>query len=107
MANATVTKKARKVTQRKTTEKLLKLNQFLTPVCLMCGKNGNQNYFYNTFNHTYEFNSNKIPYCKECIQQLYEGYYKKTGDTETAMYYLCRKLDIYFAKSIFEGAILE
>ena len=38
------------------------------------------------------------------IQKLYEEYYKKTGDTEMAMYYLCRKLDIYYAKSIFDGA---
>lgn len=104
MARPAGTNKTKKITQKKNSEKPSKLIPIYTPLCLMCGKNGNQSEFYNSYNLTYQFNSSKIPYCKDCIQKLYEEYYKKTGDSEIAMYYLCRKLDIYFSHSIFEGA---
>ena len=104
MARPVGTKKTKKITQKDLADKSHQSQQIATPLCLMCGKNGKVSDFYNTFNLTYSFNALKIPYCKDCIQKLYEEYYKKTGDAEMAMYYLCRKIDIYYSKTIFDGA---
>ena len=62
MARPAGTNKTKKITQKKNSEKPSKLIPIYAPLCLMCGKNGNQS------------KSSKIPYCKECIQKLYEKY---------------------------------
>lgn len=98
------TPKSKKVSQKDLNDPTYVSQQVNTPLCLRCGVNGKQTSFYNSFNPTYDWNLHKIPYCKECIQQMYEEFYKQTGDSELAMFYLCRKLDVYYATTIYEGA---
>lgn len=98
------TKKSTKISQKDLSDPTYKSQQVATPFCLRCGHNGKQNDFYNSYNPTYNYNMHKIPYCKECIQQMYEELYRQTGDAEMAMYNLCRKLDVYYATTIYDGA---
>jgi hypothetical protein len=110
MARPVGTKKSKKVSQRDLSDPTLQSQKIATPFCLRCGKNcsdngkGKPTDFYNSFNHTYDFNMHKIPYCKDCIQELYTEYYQSTGDSKMAMFNLCRKLDLYYSDKIFDGA---
>lgn len=50
----------------------------------------------------------RIPTCKKCIEEIYESYLKTyNGDTRKAVYYTCRKLDVVFSDSEYEGAYKE
>jgi len=44
-----------------------------------------------------------IPYCKECVQKIFEYYYDNgKNQFNTAVYYTCQKLDIPFIGELFE-----
>lgn len=75
-----------------------------TPFCLNCGTNGKVNSFYISNNATHINNSCRLPYCKECLETFYQEYYKKTGRSDLAIFYLCRKCDVFFSTKVFEGA---
>ena len=111
MARPRGTPKSKKVSQKDLNDPTYVTQQITTPFCLKCGKNcsedgkGKPADFYNSWNPTYNFNMRKIPYCKECIQEMYEEYYKITGDSRLAIYNLCRKLDLFYSDKIFEGAL--
>lgn len=42
-----------------------------------------------------------LPWCNECIDEMYKEYKAKLGDKE-AMYRMCMKLDLYWNESIYE-----
>ena len=46
-----------------------------------------------------------IPYCKECVQKMFEYYYNSTDNKnfQLAVYYTCQKLDIPFISELFES----
>lgn len=98
------TKKSTKISQKDLNDASYAPQQITTPLCLRCGKNGKQTDFYNSYNPTYKWNLHKIPYCKDCVQEIYTEFYTQTGDVEMALYYLMRKLDVYYATTIYEGA---
>lgn len=76
-----------------------------TPICLNCNNhNGKVSSFYISNNATHAFNSSRLPYCKECLETFYQEYYKKTGRSDLAMFYLCRKCDAFYSTKVFEGA---
>lgn len=76
-----------------------------TPICLNCNNhNGKVNSFYISNNATHIYNSCRVPYCKDCLTSFYEDYYKKTGRSDLAMFYLCRKADVFYSTKLFEGA---
>ena len=75
-----------------------------TPLCINCGVNGKVSQFYRSNNQTHIFNSCYIPYCKTCIENFYQEYYKKTGRSDLAIYLLCRKTDTFYSSKVFEGA---
>lgn len=43
-----------------------------------------------------------LPYCKTCVDKMYNTYYDETGDVEKSVRQLCRKLDIYWNQKVFE-----
>lgn len=43
-----------------------------------------------------------MPYCKPCVDELYESYALVCKDPKMAVRQMCRKLDIYWNESIFE-----
>lgn len=50
-----------------------------------------------------KFMPNKVVlYCKDCCNDMFKEYLKKTGSVESAMWYLCAKLDIPFIKKVFQ-----
>lgn len=76
-----------------------------TPICLRCGINGKPNSFHMTHNPMYFYNMGKLPYCKECINEMFEELCKKYGDTKLAIYYFCRKIDLFYDEKLFDGAL--
>ena len=75
-----------------------------TPLCLNCGTHGKVTQFYRSNNATHIHNSCYVPYCKECLATFYNDYYKKTGRSDLAMFYLCRKTDTFYSTKVMEGA---
>lgn len=43
-----------------------------------------------------------LPYCKQCVDDIYNAYYAECGNEHDAVRQTCRKLDIYFNESIFD-----
>lgn len=99
MARPKGTKKAKTVTDDR-----FQVQEVKTPICLNCGTNGKVNSFYISNNATHIHNSCRLPYCKECLETFYQEYYKKTGRSDLAIFYLCRKCDVFFSTKVFEGA---
>ena len=100
MARPVGTKKQKKVTDDRFQPK----TDISTPLCINCGVNGKVTQFYRSNNATHINNSCYIPYCKSCIEQFYQEYYKKTGRSDLAIYLLCRKTDTFYSTKVFEGA---
>lgn len=72
--------------------------------CLKCGC-GNQNNFYLSRDKFRAF-FKKIPYCKDCIGEIYQFYLRKyKGNINLALYFLCRKIDFPYIHSAYEGAL--
>ena len=71
--------------------------------CICCG-NGTQSEFYSSLNEKYKQTKGKLPWCKSCIEIQYSDYFKKYGDGKLAIYFLCRKFDIFYATTAYEGA---
>lgn len=44
-----------------------------------------------------------IPYCKDCVQKIFEYYFESTNKFQLAVYYTCQKLDIPFVMDLFES----
>lgn len=72
--------------------------------CVRCGSS-NQSNFYQTKDKDRKFYE-KIPYCKNCIKEIFQKYKNKyKNNTNLAFYYLCRKIDIPYIHSNYTGAI--
>lgn len=46
-----------------------------------------------------------IPYCRSCIDQMYEDYYSESKSELFAVRQVCRKLDLYWNQSIFNSVM--
>jgi hypothetical protein len=76
-----------------------------TPICLNCDEhNGKVKSFYMSNNSTHIYNACRVPYCKDCLVKFYDEYYKKCGRSDLAMFYLCRKADVFYSTKLFQGA---
>lgn len=72
--------------------------------CLWCGS-ANQANFYQTKDPHKKF-IGKIPYCKDCVQKIYDEKLKKyNGDINLALYYTLRKIDVPYVHTAFLGAV--
>lgn len=60
--------------------------------------------FYTSINEKHKNTSGKLPWCKACVEKQYSEYLNKYGDGKLAMYYTCRKFDVFFSSSAYEGA---
>lgn len=80
--------------------------------CLCCGKKDSSDNYYNSDSLQYKAYG-KLPYCKECINEIYQGYlseYKKLKYAEPekkAVQRLCMTFDLYYCDKIFESAKKE
>lgn len=60
--------------------------------------------FYKSFNQVHK-NTQKLPICKQCIEIEYQRYMSTYNDSKLALYYICRKFDIFFCLTAYEGAL--
>lgn len=93
---------------RKTSGKRKPLSSPSTLTCIRCGEKLNVNEFYNShsdFFTTYM----KIPFCKECINVIYDEYYEKyktegyTNPDRKAVERVCMITDLYYSDKIFDS----
>ena len=71
--------------------------------CIRCGS-VNQGNFYQTKDKDRGYFA-KIPYCKDCIKEMFSMYLKKYNNKNLAFYYLCRKIDIPYIHDNYLGAL--
>ena len=72
---------------------------FLT--CLKCGKEKAEGEFYvNKWSRIYKMNKSRVPFCKECVQELFNEYANRY-DEKTALVILCAELDMYYNIDIY------
>ena len=50
-----------------------------------------------------KFTDGKVPYCKNCVNKIYEYYLQETGSEKTALYFTLMKLDIPFIEEIYNS----
>ena len=80
--------------------------------CICCDKDFNEREFYSSDSILFK-STGKIPYCKECIEKLYEHYltsYKKLGYSNPdrkAVERTCMFLDIYYSNNVFDSVIKQ
>ena len=78
--------------------------------CFYCGREYVETNFYKTYSEFYS-NMGKVPYCKQCVENLYQKYFEKyTNDgcqspDRKAVQRLCMILDVYYKDDIFNSAI--
>lgn len=48
-----------------------------------------------------------MPYCRDCIDKMYDAYYMVCKDSRIATRQMCRKLDLYWSESIYQFAELR
>lgn len=74
--------------------------------CRLCGTaygklNG---YFYKSYGQIYK-GTGYMSVCKSCVDNLYEDFLRESGDAMIACHQVCRKFNIYWNKSIFDGVV--
>lgn len=72
------------------------------PTCFRCGKQflqrkGNFYISYTPMNKGVGY----LPYCKSCVESMFNSYYATCGDMKLAVRQMCRKLDAYWNESIY------
>ena len=78
--------------------------------CFYCGNEYVETNYYNSYSKFYN-NIGKIPYCKQCIEKLYQQYFDKyTNDgcltpERKAVQRLCMIFDIYYKEDAYNAAI--
>lgn len=80
--------------------------------CLNCRKESAESNFYSSNSKFYK-GTGKVPYCKKCIEEFYNHYYKKYKEEnfvfpeKKAIKRLCMALDIYYGEEVFASALKE
>lgn len=78
--------------------------------CFYCGNSYVETNFYKS-NSDFFSSTGKIPYCKQCIEKLYQQYFEKyTNDgclipEKKAIQRLCMIFDMYFTEDVFNSAM--
>lgn len=75
--------------------------------CLKCGKEKEEGEFYmNKWSRLYRENNNRVPFCKTCVQGLFDEYTKR-HDERTALIILCAELDMYYNPNIYASVVAQ
>lgn len=82
----------------------IKSDEPLKLTCICCGAK-NQANFYVTQDKMHK-TFGKIPYCKDCVKNvIYPNYLKKFKSSNLAIYYMCRKIDVPYNHTAYQGAL--
>jgi hypothetical protein len=78
--------------------------------CLYCGKSYVDTNYYNS-NSIFYSNIGRLPYCKQCIERLYQYYSRKYAEEgypypeRKAVKRLCMAFDIYYKEDVFNSSL--
>lgn len=78
--------------------------------CFYCGKAYIDTNYYNS-NSVFYSNTGKLPYCKQCIERLYQYYSKKYAEEgypypeRKAVKRLCMAFDIYYLEDVYNSCL--
>lgn len=79
-----------------------------TSVCRRCGiAYGKLKGFFPVSYAALYKGSGYLPYCKQCIDDMYVGYLKECGNPKDATRQMCRKLDLYWSEKVFEQTMIK
>lgn len=72
-------------------------------VCRKCGNayGRQKGYFPTSYSFLYK-GTGYLPYCKTCVDSMYDAYFNVCKDAKKAVRQMCRKLDLYWNESIFD-----
>ena len=87
-----------KKTKTTLTSKLIK--------CVCCGTEKTERYYYKSNADIYSAYE-KLPICKECVGKIYDKYFNYYADIKTALYYMCRALNVCFSQSCVHSTLSE
>lgn len=73
-------------------------------ICRCCGKSYSRlkGFFPVSYSPLYK-GVGYLPYCNDCIDNMYDAYTIKLHDNKLAIREMCRKLDLYWNVSLYEG----
>ena len=71
--------------------------------CTMCGLTKRFSEYYNSSSVLNRANGT-LSICKDCVGELYNEYFRIYDSYKKAIYYLCRKIDLPFSVSAYNGA---
>lgn len=75
-------------------------------VCRKCGIAYGQVKGYFPVNYGYLYKgAGYLPYCKQCVEDMYLEYLAVCKEPEHAVRQMCRKLDMYWSKKVFDSAM--
>ena len=76
--------------------------------CVCCGNEKNQEReFYKSNSIILKSNDNRMVVCKQCVLDLYGFLVTKYENTKTALYFLCRLLDVYFDSNLYPSVEIQ
>lgn len=72
-------------------------------ICRKCGTAYSRlkGYFPVSYSYLYK-GTGYLPYCRECVDNMYTGYLNECKDPKKAVRQMCRKLDLYWSDKVFE-----
>ena len=85
----------------KTTEKVRLCKGHNSPI-LKCIGDVRESEFYISWS---KFSDGKVPYCKNCVQKIYNYFLNETQSEKSATYFTLMKIDIPFIEEIYEKVI--
>lgn len=94
---------------------LKKRESIVSPVtlhCMCCNDELKTKDFYSSDSDLY-MSVGKIPYCKDCIEKLYQGYLEKYKKSEyanperKAVEKICMVFDLYYSDKVFDSALAQ
>lgn len=76
--------------------------------CRRCGKAYGRlkGYFPVSYSYLYK-GTGYMPYCRSCIDEMYDAYFLACRDQKLAVRQMCRKLDLYWNESLCESTLLQ
>ena len=88
------------------------ISQKTMMTCLCCGKDSDINEYYDSNSILYKAKG-KLPYCKNCINIIYDEYLKECQNREyknpekKATQRMCMSFDLYYSDDLYENAMTD
>lgn len=104
---ATTKRTLKKSTKLDSDVKKVNYDETIEYRCLRCGKTYNKpvgHFYMSQWSELYTKNSNYAPWCKDCVNEMFDKYENKYG-TQQACIFMCYKLDVPFSFAIYDSIV--